>query len=45
VPKILAFAPPMVPGFGATNGLTFVVQDRTGGDLNKFFNDYPAISG
>ena len=36
--QILAFAPPMVPGFSATNGLTFVVQDRTGGNLNKFFN-------
>ena len=35
--QILAFAPPMVPGFSATNGLTFSLQDKTGGDLNKFF--------
>jgi HAE1 family hydrophobic/amphiphilic exporter-1 len=36
--QILAFAPPMVSGFSATNGLTFSMQDKTGGDLNKFFN-------
>ena len=35
--QILAFAPPMVNGFGATNGITFSMQDKTGGDLNKFF--------
>ena len=35
--QILAFAPPMINGFGATNGLTFSMQDKTGGDLNKFF--------
>lgn len=35
--QILAFAPPMINGFGATNGLTFSMQDKTGGELNKFF--------
>lgn len=35
--QVLAFAPPMVPGFSATNGLTFSLQDKTGGDLDKFF--------
>lgn len=35
--QILAFAPPMVSGFSATNGVTFAMQDKTGGDLNKFF--------
>ena len=35
--QILAFAPPMINGFGATNGLTFSMQDKTGGDLGKFF--------
>lgn len=35
--QILAFAPPMISGFSATNGLTFTMQDKTGGDLNKFF--------
>ena len=36
--QILAFQPPMVQGFSATNGLTFSMQDRTGGDVNKFFD-------
>ena len=36
--QILAFQPPMVQGFSATNGMTFSMQDRTGGDVNKFFD-------
>lgn len=36
--QILAFQPPMVTGFSASNGLTFSMQDRTGGDLDKFFD-------
>ena len=35
--KILAFAPPMIPGFSANSGVSLVMQDRTGGSLNKFF--------
>ena len=35
--KIIAFAPPMIPGFSASNGVSLVMQDRTGGDLNKFY--------
>ena len=35
--NILAFAPPMIPGFSANSGISLVMQDRTGGDLNKFF--------
>ena len=35
--KILAFAPPMIPGFSANSGISLVMQDRTGGSLNKFF--------
>ncbi|MBR6456820.1 MAG: efflux RND transporter permease subunit, partial [Prevotella sp.] len=35
--KILAFAPPMIPGFSANSGVSLVMQDRTGGDLGKFF--------
>lgn len=34
--QILAFQPPMVQGFSATNGLTFSMQDRTGGSVEKF---------
>lgn len=36
--QILAFAPPMVSGFSANNGLSLVMLDKTGGDLNKFFS-------
>ena len=35
--QILAFGPPMVPGFSVQNGITMTMQDKTGGDLNKFF--------
>ena len=35
---ILAFAPPMIPGFSANSGVSLVMQDRTGGDLTKFYN-------
>ena len=35
--QVLAFQPPMVQGFSATNDLTFSMQDRTGGDVNDFF--------
>ena len=36
--SILAFAPPMIPGFSANSGVPIVMQDRTGGPLNKFFD-------
>ena len=35
--QILAFSPPMIPGFSANSGVSLVMQDRTGGDLNTFF--------
>lgn len=35
--QILAFGPPMIPGFSATNGVSMTLQDKTGGDLDKFF--------
>jgi HAE1 family hydrophobic/amphiphilic exporter-1 len=35
--QILAFSPPMIPGFSANNGVSLVMLDKTGGDLNKFF--------
>lgn len=34
--QVLFFQPPMIPGYGATNGFTLNLQDRTGGDLAKF---------
>ncbi len=36
--QILAFAPPMIPGFAANSGVSLVMQDRTGGELTKFFD-------
>ena len=36
--QILAFSPPMIPGFSANSGVSLVMQDRTGGDLNTFFD-------
>ncbi len=36
--SILAFSPPMIPGFSANSGVSIVMQDRTGGSLNRFFD-------
>ena len=36
--QILAFGPPMIPGFSANSGISLVMQDRTGGDLSHFFD-------
>ena len=36
--QIIAFGPPMVPGFSVQSGITMTMQDKTGGDLNKFYN-------
>lgn len=35
--RVLLFSPPMVPGYSITNGFEINLQDKTGGDLNKFF--------
>ena len=35
--SILAFSPPMIPGYSLSSGVSLVMQDRTGGDLNKFY--------
>lgn len=35
--QVLFFAPPMVSGYGVTNGFEFALQDRTGGSLDKFY--------
>ncbi len=37
--QILAFGPPMITGFSAQSGITMTMQDKTGGDLNKFFEN------
>ena len=36
--SILAFSPPMIPGFSANSGVSLVMQDRTGGSLTRFFD-------
>ena len=36
--QILAFGPPMIPGFSMVNGITMTMQDKTGGDINKFLS-------
>ena len=35
--QILAFPPPMIPGFSMNNGISMTLQDKTGGSLDKFF--------
>ena len=35
--QVLAFSPPMIPGFSANSGVSLVMQDRTGGELLKFY--------
>ena len=37
--SILAFAPPMIPGFSANSGVSIVMQDRTGGSLTRFYDN------
>ncbi len=36
--RVVAFAPPMISGYSVTNGFEIKMQDRTGGDINAFFN-------
>lgn len=36
--QVLFFAPPMIPGYSMSNGFEMVLQDKTGGSLDKFFN-------
>lgn len=35
--RVLVFAPPMIPGYSITNGFDLNLQDKTGGDLNQFY--------
>lgn len=35
--QVYAFAPPMIMGYGASNGLELYVQDRKGGDIATLF--------
>ena len=43
--QVLFFTPPMIPGYSASTDIEVNMQDKTGGDLNKFFdvaNNYTA---
>ena len=43
--QVLFFAPPMIPGYSASSDIELNMQDKTGGDLNHFFevvNKYTA---
>lgn len=34
--RVIFFAPPTIQGFGTSGGFEFQLQDKTGGDINKF---------
>jgi len=36
--RVVIFAPPMIAGYSITNGFEIKMQDKTGGDINEFFN-------
>lgn len=36
--RIMAFAPPMIDGYSATNGFELKMQDKTGGSVDQFFS-------
>jgi HAE1 family hydrophobic/amphiphilic exporter-1 len=36
--RVIAFAPPMITGYSVTNGFELKMQDKTGGDINDFYN-------
>lgn len=36
--RVLFFAPPMIPGYSISNGFELNLQDKTGGDLDKFYD-------
>ncbi len=35
--NVLIFGPPMIPGYSLSNGFELNLQDKTGGDLDRFF--------
>ncbi|WP_300702982.1 efflux RND transporter permease subunit [Bacteroides sp.] len=36
--QVLFFQPPMIPGYSASSDIELNMQDKTGGDLNKFYD-------
>lgn len=43
--RIMFFQPPMISGYSATNGFEIKLQDKTGGDINNFFQVYQQFIG
>jgi len=43
--RIMFFQPPMISGYSATNGFEIKLQDKTGGDINNFFQVYQRFIG
>ena len=35
--RVMTFSPPMIPGFSASNGFEFSLQDKTGGSVDDLF--------
>ena len=42
---VMMFQPPMISGYSVTSGFEFQLQDKTGGDINKFFQIYQQFIG
>ena len=43
--RVMFFQPPMISGYSATNGFEIKLQDKTGGDINNFFQVYQRFIG
>ncbi|MDE6715676.1 MAG: efflux RND transporter permease subunit, partial [Muribaculaceae bacterium] len=43
--QVMFFAPPMISGYGASSGFELQLQDRTGGDINRFFEVQQSLLG
>jgi transporter, hydrophobe/amphiphile efflux-1 (HAE1) family len=43
--RIMVMQPPAISGFGMSGGFEFSLQDRTGGDINKFFESVGPFLG
>lgn len=42
---VMMFQPPMISGYSVTGGFELQLQDKTGGDINKFFQIYQQFIG
>lgn len=42
---VMVFQPPMITGYSVTSGFELQLQDKTGGDINKFFQIYQQFIG